>query len=98
MATPFSVDLDRVQGVTQRMAGFDTALETHLKQLDERIARLHHTWHGDAADAQHAAHKEWMAGAREMRAALATLKAITAAAHHNYTGAVEANSAMFDGL
>ena len=97
MTSPFSVDLARLQAVTERMATFDRALDGHLDQLDRRIARLHTTWSGDAAVAQRRAHDEWMRAARQMRAALATMRSITETAHGNYHAAVVANVQMWDG-
>jgi WXG100 family type VII secretion target len=96
MTSPFSVDLARMQSVTERMAKFDTALDVHLDKLDHRIARLHTTWFGDAARAQRDAHDEWMRAARQMRSALATMRSITETAHGNYHAAVTANVRMWD--
>jgi WXG100 family type VII secretion target len=96
MATRFSVDLDRMEFVTERMARFDTALDVHLENLDARIRRLHVTWSGDAAQAQHDAHEEWLRAAGQMRAALATMRSITETAHGNYQAAIQANLSMWD--
>jgi WXG100 family type VII secretion target len=96
MTSQFSVDLARMQTVTERMATFDTALDAHLDKLDRRIARLHTSWSGDAALAQRRAHDEWMEAARQMRAALAMMRSITDTAHGNYRGAVTANVRMWD--
>ncbi len=96
MPSRFSVNLARMQAVTERMAKFDTALDVHLDKLDARIARLHTTWSGDAAVAQRDAHDEWMRAARQMRAALATMRSITATAHGNYHAAVVTNVRMWD--
>ena len=95
MASRFAVDLDRMQAVTDRMARFDTALDVHLGELDAELARLHATWSGDAARAQHDAHEEWMNAARRMRAALATMQAIATTAHGNYQAAAAANVRMW---
>jgi WXG100 family type VII secretion target len=98
MAPRFSVDLNRLQEAVDRMGTFDTALSAHLDDLDARISRLHRTWGGDAAQAQRHAHAEWMAAAKEMRAALATMRSISSTAHRNYTAAVATNVRMWDGL
>ena len=96
MGSAYSVDLDRMHDVVQRLARFDTALDVHLEQLDRRMARLHATWSGDAARAQREAHEEWMHAATSMRAALATMRTITKTAHGNYLGAVTANVRMWN--
>jgi WXG100 family type VII secretion target len=98
MAPRFSVDLNRMEEAVDRMGTFDTALSAHLDDLDARVSRLHRTWTGDAADAQRRAHAEWMAAAKEMRTALATMHSIATTAHRNYTAAVATNVAMWDGL
>ncbi len=96
MGSPYSVDLDRMVDVVERMAKFDTALDAQLEKLDRRITRLHTTWTGDAARAQREAHEEWMHAATSMRQALATMRSITKTAHGNYHGAVTANVRMWD--
>jgi WXG100 family type VII secretion target len=94
--TTYSVDLDELDGVIERMAKFDTALDEHLSKLDARINRLHKTWSGEAAVAQKAEHDKWMQAAREMRQAMATMRSAGKTAHANYTRAIAANVGMWN--
>jgi WXG100 family type VII secretion target len=96
MTARFSVDLDQLLSVVERMGAFDTALAVHLEKLDARIARLHTTWSGDTAQAQGDAHAEWMRAASSMRQALATMRSIAETAHGNYQAAVAANVRMWN--
>lgn len=96
MTSRFSVDLDQLRTVVERMGAFDTALDVHLEKLDARIARLHTTWSGDTAQAQREAHDEWMRAAQGMRHALAAMRSIAQTAHGNYDAAVAANVRMWN--
>lgn len=96
MTSRFSVDLERLDSVVARMGAFDTALDAHLEKLNARIGRLHTTWTGETAQAQHEAHEEWMRAARSMRQAQATLRGIAETAHSNYQAAVAANVRMWN--
>ena len=42
--TAYSVDLDQLDRVIERMGTFDTALDEHMKKLNARVDRLHTTW------------------------------------------------------
>ncbi|MEP6696067.1 MAG: WXG100 family type VII secretion target [Pseudonocardiales bacterium] len=95
MSGPFTVDLDKLDGVVTRMGIFEKSIEARLAELDGRIQKMHGVWCGAAAAAQLATHREWMAGAREMRAGLVALKAAAATAHANYSAAVAANVRMW---
>jgi ESAT-6 family protein len=95
MPSPFAVDTELLQDVVDRMAAFETCLEQQLADVEARVSRLHVAWSGDAAAEHLRAHREWLAGARQMREALATLRAIGATAHANYTAAVAANRQMW---
>ena len=91
----FAVDLGRLDDTVTLLAARTAAIEDQLATLDTRIAALQSTWNGAAADAQLAAHREWLAGAQDMRDGLATMRAAAATAHANYTAAVDANLRMW---
>jgi ESAT-6 family protein len=91
----FAVDIELLQDVVDRMAAFENGLDERLAEVDARISRLHHVWTGAAAAEQARAHREWLAGAQQMREAVAALRAIGATAHANYTAAIAANRQMW---
>lgn len=96
MTSRFSVDLDQLDSVVERMGAFDRALGDQLQKLDARMERLHTTWSGDTALAQRQTHDEWMRAARSMRQAQATMRGIAETAHGNYQAAVAANVRMWN--
>jgi WXG100 family type VII secretion target len=95
MAGAFAVDVELLQGVVDRMTGFAHSLDEQLADVERRVARLHHEWSGAAADEHAQAHAAWLAGAREMHAAVVTLRRIAAAAQRNYGEAIAANRRMW---
>jgi WXG100 family type VII secretion target len=92
----YKVDLDLLDTRIAQMEAFERRLDADLARLDEAIAALHDTWSGLAAQAQRDAHARWLAGAREMRTALAGLRGAARIAHGNYQGAVTANRTMWE--
>jgi len=91
----FVVDLEQLDSVMSRLAAFEQTLERHIADVDARVQHIHGVWSGDAAAAHLAAHRGWMAGAQEMRTALAEIKAAAATAHSNYSAAIAANKQMW---
>jgi WXG100 family type VII secretion target len=91
----FAVDLERLDGIVSKLAGFEQTLERRIADVDARVQRIHGVWCGDAAAAHLAAHREWMDGARRMRTALAEIAEAAATAHANYSAAVAANKQMW---
>lgn len=98
MSTPFRVWPAQLADVVERLARLDAHLERVAAQVERRVATLSGTWSGEAAEAQRAAHAEWQRGAAQMRAALATMRAIAGTAHANYTAAAAANVRMWGAL
>jgi WXG100 family type VII secretion target len=96
MATPFAVDLDDLLGTIDTMTRRGEALDVLLDEVSARVAALHLTWSGEAATAQGAAQAEWEAGFREMRSALASMRAAADAAYGNYGTAVATNLRMWE--
>jgi ESAT-6 family protein len=95
MTSPFAVDIELLQDVVDRMSAFERDLDERLGELDTRVGRLHQIWSGDAAAEQARAHREWLAGAQRMHAAIVTLRRIATAAHANYAAAIAANRQMW---
>jgi WXG100 family type VII secretion target len=93
--TAFAVQLESLADVVDRMALFERQVEERLGELESRMSRLRATWAGIAADEHQAAHERWVAGAREMRDAVATLRRIGSTAHSNYSQAITANQRMW---
>ncbi|MGH3718479.1 MAG: WXG100 family type VII secretion target [Pseudonocardiaceae bacterium] len=91
----FVVDLEQLDGVVSRLAAFEQTLERRIADVDARVQGVHGVWSGDAAAAQLAAHREWLAGAGRMRTALAEITAAATTAHANYSAAVAANKRMW---
>ena len=77
------------------MSEFVRHSENLVGEIDTLVTHLHGSWSGQAAAAHAEAHRHWSRGEAMMREALAQLKSAGAAAHHNYTGAVATNTAMW---
>lgn len=95
MAEPFRVDPDALADAVQRMTEFQRHAEGMLAEIDSRVKRLHAAWTGEGAAAHAEAHQHWARGEAMMREALAQLRAAGTTAHHNYTGAMSTNMAMW---
>ncbi|GAW49853.1 MULTISPECIES: WXG100 family type VII secretion target [unclassified Nocardioides] len=96
MSSAFAVDLDELMRSIDEMARAGAALDVLLSDVAARVAALHETWSGEAAAAQAAAQAEWEAGFREMRSALASMRAAADLAHGNYGDAVATNLRMWE--
>jgi WXG100 family type VII secretion target len=96
MSDFYVVDLDELAACAERLSRFEGFIETKLDELDRRIQQLQSAWTGTAADAQLAAHRDWMAGAAEMKDGLAKLRQAATTAHTNYSAARAANLTMWD--
>ena len=90
----YRVELDELLAFADELQAFEQRAEAIATQVDERIASLHETWSGNAATAHRAQHDEWMAGAAQMREALAQLREAARGAHRNYTDAAQRNVDM----
>ena len=63
MSDAYTVDLERLDAVVQRIQTFDASVERRLADLNHRMAHIRTIWTGDASQAQAAAHDEWTAAA-----------------------------------
>lgn len=91
MADAFAVDLDRLNGIVERMASYQQVVDSMLEECDAVVANLHAQWDGVASASHAAVHEQWKQGADMMRVALGQLRSAGAHAHGSYSGAVEAN-------
>ena len=91
MADAFAVDLDRLADIVERMASYQTVVDSMLDECDAVVANLHAQWEGIASESHAAVHKQWKEGAEMMRNALTQLRSAGQHAHTSYSGAVEAN-------
>lgn len=90
----YRVELDELLAFVDSLQAFEQRAEAIAAGVDRQIASLHDTWSGDAAAAHRAQHHEWMAGATQMREAVAHLRDAAHTAHRNYTEAVKYNLEM----
>jgi ESAT-6 family protein len=95
MPEAFRVDPDALADAVERMDEYLRYAESILAEIDSLVSGLHLTWSGEAAAAHAEAHRHWGSGEAMMREALAGLKAAGTTAHHNYTGVMAANMAMW---
>jgi WXG100 family type VII secretion target len=90
------VEFAQLQAAIDHMAHFQKDVETCLQDVDQTMAKLRATWHGDASDSQKDAQAKWDEGADQMNAALDQLRKIAQQAHTNYNDAVKQNKLMWD--
>jgi len=90
----YRVELDELLALVDRLQSFEQRAEAIAARVDGQIAGLHDTWAGTAAAAHRAQHDEWMAGAAQMREAVAQLRAAADNAHRHYTDAARLNVEM----
>ena len=89
------VDLAQLDEVVVHMRVVQDQLGRLRADVDAQVAAMHGTWTGGAAAAQSLAQQRWSSGAAEVQQALATLHAIAATAHENYSSAVATNRRMW---
>ena len=90
----YRVELEELLAFVDRLQSFEQRAEAIAARVDGQIAALHDTWAGTAAAGHRAQHDEWMAGAAQMREALAQLRAAAHNAHQHYTDAARLNVEM----
>ncbi|ONM48709.1 WXG100 family type VII secretion target [Nocardia donostiensis] len=90
----FQVDLNELDNITARAAGFIGFLADSLTALEQRIATLQQTWTGEAAIAQADAFRQWATGATDVSEGIEAMRQAALAAHGRYTSAAEANLKM----
>ena len=90
----YRVELEELLAFVDRLQSFEQRAETIAARVDEQVATLHDAWSGSAAAAHRTEHDEWMAGAAQMREALAQLRTAARNAHQHYTDAARLNMEM----
>jgi WXG100 family type VII secretion target len=90
----YRVELDGLLGFVDKLEAFEQRAEAIANRVDDQVAELHSSWDGHGASGHLTQHQDWIAAARQMREALAHLKATAHNAHRNYTEAIELNVAM----
>jgi WXG100 family type VII secretion target len=90
----YRVELEELLAFVDRLQSFEQRAEAIAARVDGQIATLRDTWAGTAAAAHRAQHDEWMAGAAQMREALAHLRTAADNAHRHYTDAARLNLEM----
>ena len=92
----FEVDVDLLDETVAEMGRCGVDLDELLDEVAARVAELHLSWGGAAALAQEGAQAEWEAGFRQMREALAAMRAAGRTAHGNYLDAATTNLRMWE--
>lgn len=83
------VDRTQLLSVADHMAAFGRVVDECLEDVEQTVAALRASWHGDGSDAQAQAQQQWQDGAEQMKVALSSLQQILQAAHENYSDAVD---------
>ncbi|MDT5223872.1 MAG: hypothetical protein QOG19_1279 [Mycobacterium sp.] len=89
------VDFAQMLAAIDRMQKFEQDVTEVLTDVDQAMATLRSTWHGQASDQQAQAQQQWDTGAEQMKTSLDQLKKIAQAAEKNYTDAVKKNGEMW---
>jgi WXG100 family type VII secretion target len=93
--TELVVDFAQMLAAIDHMAKFGQDVTECLEDVDQAMATLRATWHGEASDSQAQAQQQWDTGAEQMKKSLEQLKTIAQAAEKNYTDAVSKNGQMW---
>ena len=91
----FDLDADQLTRTVDQMAACGAILQELADRLSARIAALHLTWDGVAAEAHRTAQAEWGASFAEMRESLDRMRAAARTAHTSYTSAADTNLRMW---
>jgi WXG100 family type VII secretion target len=90
----FAVDLQHLDDVTSRIRGFTQFVTERLEELDRRAQAVGAAWTGRAGSSYTDAHREWLAGATDVRDGMHTLEEAARRAHQSYSDAVAVNVRM----
>jgi len=93
--TMLVVDFSQLRAAIDHMAKFQADVAECLEDVDQTMAALRTTWHGDASDAQAQSEQQWEQGAEQMKASLQQLQKIADTARANYVDAVSKNGQMW---
>ncbi|MFC8044298.1 WXG100 family type VII secretion target [Nocardia sp. NPDC057353] len=90
----FRVDLNELDAVTARVAGFIGFLSDSLSGLEQRMGKLQQNWEGETAAAQDQAYRQWATGATDVVEGIEVMRQAAVDAHGRYTAAIDANLRM----
>lgn len=94
----YVIDLRFAQSALHTLGSVEGELDEVLTDLRWRVQRLHSTWSGRSADAHLVVHQRWAAAYAEMQAALERMRAAVDTAQANYSGAAQANRALWESV
>lgn len=94
--TQLVVDFSQMQAAIDHMREFERDVAEVLEDVDQAMAGLRATWHGEAANAHAQSQQQWEDGAEQMKKSLAQLQKIADMARQNYADAVEKNGRMWE--
>ncbi|MDO3650376.1 WXG100 family type VII secretion target [Nocardia mangyaensis] len=96
MDSAFTVDLDHLDQIVDRLAGLAGYIADHLADVDDRVATLEgSSWEGVANDAYVVAHAQWIAGARDFAEGIRGMSLGAKNALSSYTDAGDTNTRLF---
>jgi len=91
----YRADLRQAGDVVRALSAVESELDEVAVDLRWRITHLHTSFTGLSADAHLVAHRRWVAAYADMRRALGEMREALHVAQTNYSGAVEANVAVW---
>ncbi len=94
----YRADLPGMQALVDAAAKLEQGIEERVDAVTRTVAALHVEWVGDTADAHQAASAAWVAGAGEMKDALAQLRTALDTARTAYHGVGVLNHGMWPSL
>ncbi|SUE30004.1 WXG100 family type VII secretion target [Nocardia farcinica] len=94
MSESFRVDLNELDNIIARLAGFVGFLTDSVGGIQQRTTSLQTTWTGQTATAAQEAFANWAVGARDVADGIETMRAAAAAARDRYDAAISANLEM----
>ncbi|MGE2837130.1 WXG100 family type VII secretion target [Mycobacterium sp. SMC-4] len=89
------VDFAQLRAAIRHMEEFGQEVAACLEEVEQAMAALRTSWHGDGSDAQAQAQQQWEDGAEQMKTALTALQRIAEGADKNYSDAVNKNGQMW---
>lgn len=98
MSATYAVDLDQLSATVESLAAVGAGLSGLVDDLHARVAALHLTWSGVAADRHSEAHRAWETAFAAMGEALVAMRAAAQVAHTNYQDAAQLNVSLWEQL
>lgn len=89
------VELTALEEAERAFRSTSDQLNGVLDDLDAKLLTSLHEWSGEAKQAYHWAHVEWMKSARDMVGRIDDLHRVVAQARRNYHASLRANHSMW---